>query len=93
MPPRIYQPVGKLEWMAAHPPGYIEYRGAFGPQGRYGRWLRTKQPVLQLGDIVFMHAGINPDRRARRLDDMNRQVLAAKSSGSTSTAAGCSIGS
>ncbi len=75
-PPRIYQPVGKPEWMAAHPPGYIEYRSAFTPQGRYGRWLRTKQPLLQLNDIVFLHAGVNPDQAPRRLEEVNRQVLA-----------------
>ena len=55
-------------------PGILEYREAFGPQGRYGRWLRTKSTVLQLGDTVFMHAGINPERAARRLEDINKQV-------------------
>jgi hypothetical protein len=52
-------------------------RAAFGPRGRYGRWLRSKPVMAKLGDTVFMHAGINPDfddevsidainRRARR---------------------------
>ena len=72
--PALYQPVSKSEWMAAHPSGRLEYREAFGPQGRYGRWLRTKSTVLQLGDTVFMHAGINPERAPRRLDDINKQV-------------------
>jgi len=78
-PPRpvrgIYQPVSKVEWMAAHPPGFVEYRDAFGPQGRYGRWLRTKPTVLRLGDTVFLHAGIRPDLAPRRLEDINNQVL------------------
>jgi hypothetical protein len=73
-PPKIYQPVSKSDWLAAHPLGYLEYRSAFGPQGRYGRWLRTKQPLLQLGNMVFMHAGINPERAPRRLEDINKQV-------------------
>jgi len=73
-PPRFYQPVSKSEWMEAHPLGYVEYREAFGPQGRYGKWLRTKQVVLRLDDVVFMHAGINPDQAPRRLDDINKQV-------------------
>jgi hypothetical protein len=75
-PPSIYQPVGKPEWMAAHPPGYLEYRSAFAPQGHYGRWLRTKAPLLQLNDIVFLHGGVSPERAPRRLEDVNRQVLA-----------------
>ena len=73
-PPRFYQPVGKSEWMEAHPLGYVEYREAFGPQGRYGKWLRTKQVVLRLDDVAFMHAGINPEQAPRRLDDINKQV-------------------
>jgi hypothetical protein len=28
------------------------------------------------GDIVFLHAGVNPDQAPRRLEDVNRQVLA-----------------
>lgn len=73
-PPRLFQPVAKSQWMDAHPPGYIEYREAFTPQGKYGRWLRTKVPVLQLDDSVFMHAGVSPNRAPRRLEDINRQV-------------------
>jgi hypothetical protein len=60
--------------MDANPPGAVEYRQAFGPQGRYGRWLRSKSAMLQLGDLVFMHAGINPLRAPKKLDDINKQV-------------------
>jgi Calcineurin-like phosphoesterase len=74
--PGISQPLSKEEWMAAHPPGFVEYREAFGPQGRYGRWLRSKPAVLRLNDKVFLHAGINPDRAPRDLDDINKQALA-----------------
>jgi hypothetical protein len=74
--PGISQPVAKDEWMAAHPLGFVEYHEAFGPRGRYGRWLRTKPVVLQLGDTVFLHAGINPDRAPRTLEEINKQVQA-----------------
>jgi hypothetical protein len=72
--PEIYRPASEADWMAAHPPGLVEYREAFGPQGRYGRWLRARQVVVQLGMTVFLHAGINPGLAPRRLDDVNRQV-------------------
>jgi hypothetical protein len=49
-------------WMAAHPPGWLEYREALGPRGKYGRWLRGKQVAALVGGTVFMHAGINPDQ-------------------------------
>jgi hypothetical protein len=74
--PKIYQPSSKGDWMAAHPLGFVEYRDAFGPQGRYGRWLRTKPTVLRLGDTVFLHGGLHPDRAPRKLEDINTQVRA-----------------
>jgi hypothetical protein len=73
-PPKAFQAVSREEWMAAHPPGAMEYRDAFGPRGRYGRWLRGKSVLLQLGDVAFMHAGINPVNAPQRLDDINKQV-------------------
>jgi hypothetical protein len=73
-PPAAFLAVSRDEWMAAYPPGAIEYREAFGPRGRYGRWLRGKAAVWQLGKVVFMHAGINPANAPRRLDDINKQV-------------------
>jgi hypothetical protein len=74
--PGVSQAQSRDEWMAAHPLGFVEYREAFSARGRYGRWLRTKPAVLQLNDTVFLHAGINPDLAPRRLEDINRQVLA-----------------
>ena len=59
------------EWMAAHPPGYLEYQEALGPQGHYGRWLRAKPVANQLGDTVFLHAGIPPELAELSLEDIN----------------------
>jgi hypothetical protein len=58
-------------WMAAHPPGFIEYREAFGPQARYGRWLRTRPVVAEIDGTIFMHAGIDPAAAPRKLSDIN----------------------
>jgi hypothetical protein len=60
-------------WMKIHPRGSIEYADAFGPSGKYGRWIRARKPVLQIGDTIFMHAGLNPER-TNTIDDINRQV-------------------
>ena len=49
---------------------------AFAPQGRYGKWLRSKPVVLRIDDTVFLHAGINPERAPRELEDINKQALA-----------------
>jgi hypothetical protein len=49
-------------WLGQHPPGCVEYREAMAPSGTYGRWLRDKPIAAQIGDTLFMHAGINPAR-------------------------------
>lgn len=61
-------------WLAAHPPGYVEYREALSPRGRYGRWLRGRMAAARVGDTAFMHAGVNPSAGEETLDDVNRQV-------------------
>ena len=60
-------------WDTVHPRGSIEYADAFGPSGTYGRWIRNRKPILQIGDTLFMHAGLNPDRPIT-IDEVNRGV-------------------
>ncbi|HEX8031105.1 MAG TPA: metallophosphoesterase [Vicinamibacterales bacterium] len=61
-------------WMAAHPPGFIEYKEALSPRGKYGQWLRGKPVVTVVDGTIFMHAGIPPDASIASLDDINNQV-------------------
>ncbi|MGH9370195.1 MAG: metallophosphoesterase [Vicinamibacterales bacterium] len=60
-------------WMAARPTGYVEYLQAMGPSGKYGRWIRSRRAVLQIGDTIFMHAGLRPDSTSS-VEDINRDV-------------------
>lgn len=71
--PAVYQQTEQA-WLAAHPPGYVEYRDAFGPRGKYGAWLRPKPIVTEYGGSIFMHAGIAPDRTLETLDALNDRV-------------------
>jgi hypothetical protein len=64
----------KAKWMAAHPPGFIEYRAAFAPRGRYGKWLRSKSVAIHIGDTIFMHAGLDPQWPADSIDEINRRA-------------------
>jgi hypothetical protein len=61
------------EWMKTHPRGYPEYVEAFGPRGSYGRWMRSRKAVLQIGDTIFMHAGLHPERTIT-IEEVNRTV-------------------
>ena len=64
----------KDAWLAARPLGYVEYKEAFSPKGKYGQWLRGKPMVTELGGNIFMHAGINPTNPPAKLDDLNDQM-------------------
>jgi hypothetical protein len=50
----------RRKWMEDHPLGFFEYRDAFGPDGKYGRWIRRHQVIAQIGDGLFVHGGLNP---------------------------------
>ena len=71
--PAVYQQTAEA-WLAAHPPGYVEYRDAMGPRGKYGAWLRTKPIVTEYGGSIFMHAGIAPDRAPGKIEELNVTV-------------------
>jgi hypothetical protein len=61
-------------WLASHPAGYVEYRDALGPRGKYGAWLRDKDVVTQHEGSIFMHAGLAPDTAPQKLDEVNTRV-------------------
>jgi hypothetical protein len=64
----------KAAWLAEHPIGYVEYREAFKPNGRYGRWLRSKPILAEIDDTVFMHGGVNTEFSTGSLDDISRRA-------------------
>jgi len=59
-------------WMAAHPPGYLEYRETFRPRGKYGAWLRARDIAASIGGTIFMHAGPPLTPSTAPLDDLNK---------------------
>jgi hypothetical protein len=73
--PKVYQAPERDPWMAAHPPGFVEYLEAFGPGGSYGKWLRTRMVTVRIDDTVFLHGGINPEIAPKKLESFNDQAL------------------
>lgn len=61
-------------WKEAVPVGYLEFLDAFGPRGEYGEWLRTLPVIAQVGDVVFLHAGIPPALALQSNAEINEQV-------------------
>lgn len=64
----------KQRWLATRPPGFFEYMEAMGPEGEYGRWLRSLPLAVQIGDTILLHAGIAPELASRSLDEINGMV-------------------
>jgi hypothetical protein len=71
--PKAYQRT-REDWMAAWPPGCLEYYAALGPRGRYGRWLRTLPVAAVVDGTLFMHAGPPPDIEAASVAAINTRV-------------------
>lgn len=71
--PLAAEPLARDAWMDTHPPGFLEYLDAFGPDGLYGRWLRSKPVVVRVGDSIFLHGGLHPSAPTD-LSEINEQA-------------------
>lgn len=68
--------VDREKWVSDHPPGFFELRDAYGPEGLYGHWLRERDVIAQVGDVLFLHGGLSPGLRFRNIADLNQQIRA-----------------
>lgn len=67
-------PETEAEWMIRHPLGFVEHRAAFSPTGIYGKWLRQRSALIKIGQVIFLHGGINPDLTSLGLDQINDRI-------------------
>ena len=64
----------KQRWMAAHPPGWLEYMEALGPEGHYGAWLRGHSVAVVVNGVLFIHGGLGPALKGLTVEEINRRV-------------------
>jgi hypothetical protein len=74
---RKNDPEYRKQWDAERPLGWVEHRLAFGPNGRYGAWIRSHNAVVKIDDYLFLHGGIGPQYADRSLGDLNSAVRQA----------------
>jgi hypothetical protein len=67
-------PASKETWMAAHPLGFFEERDAMAPKGDYGSWLRSHDAIAQVGDILFLHGGLDPSLHFKSIRELNEGI-------------------
>jgi hypothetical protein len=68
----------RKQWDAERPLGFAEHRRAFGPEGKYGKWIRGHNAVIRIDDTLFLHGGISPkfaDWTIRRINEQIRAEL------------------
>jgi len=65
----------KEQWMAAIPPGWLEYKAALGPGTHYGSWLRQRPVAVVIDETLFVHAGIGPLVAGFSVDEINAKVV------------------
>jgi hypothetical protein len=70
------RPPNEALWMRFHPPGFVERREAFGPNGKYGKWLRGLPAIVQVEDSLFLHGGIDPELKLKNIAQVNTTVRA-----------------
>jgi Calcineurin-like phosphoesterase len=75
--PDITDAEARAAWLAATPPGKLEHRAAWAPNGVIGKWVIGNPAVLRLGDTLFLHAGLSAAYAQRSPDEIN--VAVAKS--------------
>jgi hypothetical protein len=69
-----FNELDRVEWMKSHPPGFMEHLDAFGPNGKYGKWLRGHSAVLELDHTVFVHGGISPQAATMTVQLLNDKI-------------------
>lgn len=69
-------PTYRQQWFLDHPLGWIEHRRAYGPDERYGRWIRERNTVVKINDYLFLHGGIGPSLSGMSIREINDRVRA-----------------
>lgn len=62
------------QWVENQVPGRVEYIRAMGPDGTYGKWLRTLPVTATVDGILFLHASIAPQLAAWSPHDINQRL-------------------
>jgi hypothetical protein len=67
----------RLEWEKRVPLGWVEHRGAWSLDGKYGQWVKNNQVAVQVNDSIFLHGGISAKYCKFSLRSLTEQVIAA----------------
>ncbi len=66
--------VYRKEWEDKYPLGYFEHRYNFGPNGKYGKWIKSHNTIIRINDTIFLHGGISPKYADMPFETINEKV-------------------
>ena len=64
-------------WLKETPPGWVEHRLAWAPDGEIGRWVIRNPAVALVNGNLFVHGGLSGEYSKLALADLNRNVASA----------------
>ena len=67
---------GKSKVDASKPEGFAERCEAFGPDGKYGKWLRSLPAIARVNDSIFLHGGLSPEVASASVEKLNEAIAA-----------------
>lgn len=79
----VFDDAYRESWLAQFPLGYVEHRLAWAPDGKYGKWVRRHNTIVQINDTIFVHGGIGPAYADWPFDRINEAVSEELETGDT----------
>ena len=67
----------RAAWIEDTPPGWVEHRLAWAPDGEIGRWVIRNPAVALVAGNLFVHGGLSAEYAKVSIEEINRKVAAA----------------
>jgi hypothetical protein len=64
----------RVQFEEDFPLGYVERALALAADGRYGRWLRERKPLVKIDGTLFLHGGLTPEVAELGCEKINATV-------------------
>ena len=67
----------RAAWIEDTPPGWVEHRLAWAPDGEVGRWVIRNPAAAMINGNLFVHGGLSAEYSKLALADLNKKVASA----------------
>jgi len=64
----------RAQFIKDFPLGFFEMQVAFGKDGDYGKWVRSRIPAVKINGVLFIHGGVSERVAALGCDGLNAEV-------------------